>query len=260
MNESFRRTRLDDEAASDAAVARRSGWPAAWAAVQGRRACKRKDRARRAWPSDQPHDGRGRLPARSDPANNQFDRPSAIGESGFLPSSYQWADRRPRGNASAPPSGSGCSRSPSTSPIHPGPFAAAAESHRCSASATTLDRRCRASSRAWLSASATSRSTSYRSPKNFSACSATWLWWFAHSSWNLPLACAMRAHFCHTELEAGLVAAEVNGNELALPARLVPRPRQPGEVSFAVRQAVVRRCRFWPGCGRSNPAFARSVD
>jgi hypothetical protein len=43
----------------------------------------------------------------------------------------------------------------------------------------------------------------------------------------------------HAQLEAGLVAAEVVGDELALPARLVVRAGQPEEVAHMLAAAAV---------------------
>ena len=70
-----------------------------------------------------------RLPARREPANSQFFRPSAIGRMRFSTQllSIGKSHRRP-GSASAPPSGSGCSRSPGQLLSRPGSSAAVAAS------------------------------------------------------------------------------------------------------------------------------------
>lgn len=47
------------------------------------------------------------------------------------------------------------------------------------------------------------------------------------------------AHLGHAKLEAGLVAAEVVGDKLALPARLVLRSRQPEEAAHVLSAAAV---------------------
>ena len=161
-----------------------------------------------------------RLPARRLPANSQFvapdgDRPDLVLDPVVVDRQLAVVEEARQ----RLPSASGCSRSPWRWPSRRAPSAAAASAtgaaHRRSACVLSLPdspslvRRRAPAPRARPHTAGRRTSAPARRP----GCS-----WLAHSSWNLRRACAMQPTSVTPELEAGLVAAEVVADQLALPA------------------------------------------